>query len=296
MNLRLSVEEIPKRPVVNGNGFKGALSSSSVTSGSLTYSNSYTRDVLGRITGSTQSKAGTPYNFQYWYSTADRLEKVFYPSGRIVQYGADTAGRVANVQNGATGTNYATLSYDGSGQVSTMSLRNTITESYTRNDRSQLTGLTAGTQLSINLYPCPGGAVTSCASGNNGLIRAQAIAAPASGFSVTQNYLYDSGTRLTGVSEGSSWSEAYKYTDSGGLLTGNRWVDTTGRTGLPALTSQTPQAAGWFLTRNQISGWGYDSAGNLTAPGGGLQRAFHLRRGESDDVGDGERRERVICV
>ena len=56
-----------------------------MTSGSLTYSNSYTRDVLGRITGSTQSTAGTPYNFQYWYSTADRLEKVFYPSGRAAR-------------------------------------------------------------------------------------------------------------------------------------------------------------------------------------------------------------------
>ena len=74
--------------------------------------------------------------------------------------------------------------------------------------------------------------------------------------------------------KGRGGAKRINYVDGVGALTGNRWVDTTGRSGLPGLTSQTPQAPAWYLARNQISGWTHDGAGNLTVAGNGLQRTF----------------------
>ena len=245
-------------------GFKGALSSSSVVRGGLVYGVSYTFDGLGRTTGSTQVTAGNTYNFSYQYSLADRLEQMTYPSGRVVKYGSDTAGRVSDAKNGSTGSSYASLSYNGLGQVSSLALGNGLTETYSWNDRSQFVKLAAGTQLTLNLYPCAS-STTTCTSGNNGLMRSQEIVAP--GLDVTQTYGYDGGSRLTSVAEGTMFSESYQYTNTAGQLTGNRWV--SARTGqLPVLTSQTPQSASWFGTNNRISGWTYDEAGNITAVGG----------------------------
>jgi hypothetical protein len=100
-----------------------------------------------------------------------------YPSGRVVKYGADSAGRVATVQNGTTNVNYALLGYNGLGQVSSMTMGNGLVESYTWNDRSQFVKLSAVSKLTLSLYPCSGGA-TSCGSGNNVLVLSQGIQGP----------------------------------------------------------------------------------------------------------------------
>jgi len=56
-----------------------------------------------------------------------------------------------------------------------------------------------------------------------------------------------------------TWSEAYNYT-----LTGNRSL-TSDPTGLPTPTSEVPIGTGpAYTASNQISGWYYDCAGNVT--------------------------------
>ena len=158
-----------------------------------------------------------------------------------------------------------------------MTLGNGMVEQASWNDRFQLTGLTVGKtgltpSLALNYYHCAGSAV-ACASGNNGALRTQRIAG--GGLDVTQTYSYDGVNRLTAVGESGATpiQETYRYTDSTGNHLGNRWLDTgtSERSGLPALTLETPQAPGWFFTNNQINGWSTDSAGNVTSVGSMLR-------------------------
>jgi YD repeat-containing protein len=128
--------------------FRGALSS--VTAGGN--ATSYTHDGFGRILASTQTTAGTSYPaFQYQYSLLDDLTQITYPSGRIVQYSLDTAGRVGGVTGHMAGvsTPYISgLSYNAASAPLTIPFNNGITETHTWNDRLQHTGVSAGTAAS----------------------------------------------------------------------------------------------------------------------------------------------------
>lgn len=115
------------------------------------------------------------------------------------------------------------------------------------------------------LFPCPG-LVTTCSTGNNGNVRAQSIAF--SGFSSTQAYVYDNLSRLQTATESGTgtWSEGYQYSN-----VGNMWYGA--RSGLPALTVESPQSSSWFLASNRINGWTTGDSGNLESQGA-LARSF----------------------
>ena len=252
--------------------FKGALSGVSVTKDSATYSTAYTHDAVGRISASTQNVASIPYTFSYKYSLADRLEEMTYPSGRVVKYLPDSAGRVSTIQNGTSG-NYASIAYGNAG-IPTMTMGNGIVETTAWNSRFQVTGLTAqkppaAAALSLGFFRCAGLAAT-CTTGNNGTLRSQTIASPA--FSATQTYTYDGINRLQTAAEAGTgaWTEGYKQSN-----VGNMWYDTAPgvRTGLPSLSDESPQSAAWFLANNRINGWGTGASGNLESQGG-LPRTF----------------------
>ncbi len=181
------------------------------------------------------------------------------------------------MQNAANQLNYAQLSYTAPGDISSMTMGNSIVESTTWNDRLQPVKIQAGSQLTLGLFPCAGQA-TVCSSGNNGNVLAQTITIP--GLQVTQTYTYDSVNRLLSASEsggGSSWSEAYAYDDGNGHQTANRYVNPNPgvRTGLPNLTNETPTGPAWFGSNNRITsaGWTTDQAGNIQAVGG-MARSF----------------------
>src|SRR5262249_4038817 len=55
---------------------------------------------LGRISGSTQTTSGFSYPFSYEYKLNNSLEKVTYPSGRVVEYGYYASGRASRVAKG----------------------------------------------------------------------------------------------------------------------------------------------------------------------------------------------------
>jgi RHS repeat-associated protein len=99
---------------------------------------------------------------------------------------------------------------------------------------------------------------------NNGNLQSQTIKRYLQGATQqwSQSYGYTDGVnRLTSAGESGSWSENFGYDTYG-----NRWV--TNPVGLPGLTNETPQSSGWYLAKNQISGWGYDGAGNITSISG----------------------------
>ena len=60
-------------------------------------SQSYDYDAMGQVTAQTQTVGGYVYNLQYGYNLAGQLVKETYPSGKVVEYEIDAAGRLAKV-------------------------------------------------------------------------------------------------------------------------------------------------------------------------------------------------------
>ncbi|MGA7234050.1 MAG: hypothetical protein WBY44_00115, partial [Bryobacteraceae bacterium] len=250
--------------------FKGALSSVSAGTNSTTY----THDGFGRIVTSAQSTAGIVYpQFQYQYSLLDDLAQITYPSGRVVSYTLDAAGRVGGVSGamaGVTTPYVSALSYTAASAPLTIPFNNGVTESHTWNDRFQHTSVSAGSLLTLNFYPCDQGQ-TQCSSGNNGKIWRQDISVNGS-FQASQSYQYDALNRLSAVGERKAqasftpgcsdssavWSQQFNYD-----APGNRTVNCRGGNAVspPWEVSSISSATNRVLD----SGWTYDAAGNITA-------------------------------
>jgi RHS repeat-associated protein len=220
-------------------------------------------DGLGRVTNSSQTTNGTPYTFQYTYNLAGSITSTTLPSGRVINTTYDSAGRPYTVKStplGGTQTTYvSSASYATHGALSQIAMGNGITETTSFNARLQPVSIQAGNLLTLGYTYSP--------TQNNGNAQNQTITRPGVGY-WTQTYGYDGVDRLGSANESGtgSWSENYGYD-----LVGNRWV--ASRSGLPALTNETPQGQGWYLSNNQISGWGYDGAGNVTTIAG-VSRAY----------------------
>jgi YD repeat-containing protein len=176
----------------------------------------YTHDGFGRVSGSTQTTAGTPYTFSYTYSPTDQLASMTYPSGRVVAYTLDAADQVTEVtgtsKNGAATAYASGITYTAAGDLWSLPLHNGITETHSYNSRLQQTGITAGSLLSLGYNFCPSGTYP-CVSGNTGTPQSQTIGMP--GLNLTQTYTYSALNRLTGVTEtgtgGTTWSRGYGY-------------------------------------------------------------------------------------
>jgi YD repeat-containing protein len=259
---------------------KGALYSVETTAQNKT---TYTRDSLGRITGSAQITAGSsPYTFTYSYDRADFLTSMTYPSGRIVNYTPNNANQVAAIADPNKAQPYATnIQYSASGTLTQMTFGNSRTEARDLNARlqTQMIALCPGTTCgsrSLPLAPSTQNFLNLqlgySPTANNGNITSQTVSALGA-FSFTQSYEYDAKSRLNKVTEG-SWSQTYNY-DSASL--GNRWVtQTPGYSSMwpPALSVSpfTPtQSQHYQSATNQINvpaPTTHDNAGNQTNIGG----------------------------
>jgi len=76
-----------------GNFGKGRLTQIAEASGNI----NYTYDVHGRVTSETRGITGNTATTAYTYDAAGRLNRITYPSGRIVDYSFDALGRIAGV-------------------------------------------------------------------------------------------------------------------------------------------------------------------------------------------------------
>jgi RHS repeat-associated protein len=253
-------------------------------------------DPFGRVLSSRQVTGTAPaYLFGYSYNLAGGLTSITYPSQRVVSFGIDGAGRVSTIngvyQGNSSGYTCASIgnhtctsqaiSYAPHGGINSIPFNNLIVESVGYNDRLQPTSITANygqiSLLSLTYDYCYPFAAPC---GNNGNLKQQTIQRYNANWSPTtrtwtQTYDYDNANRLKSAVEGGvgSWSQSYGY-DSHGQ--GNMFTTQTGS--LPALDSETPQSESWFLSshgrvNNQITGWSYDSAGNLLQVGG-MARTF----------------------
>ena len=194
----------------------------------------------------------------YTYNRDGSLKQQTNPSGRVLTFTYDNAGRIANAagQIGAEPvTNYASsFGYAPHGAVKQLTLGNGLLESSQFNSRLQPTQLQAGSLLTLDFTYNPAGQSQK----NNGNVHEQKITAPGlpGGF-LTQTYSYDEVNRLASVVEG-GWSRSYGYD-----AYGNRWV--SGAVG-HTLPNSTPTAQTDFssstnrLLKNAAA---FDNAGNL---------------------------------
>ena len=132
-----------------------------------------------------------------------------------------------------------------------MKLGNGLSANTNYNSRLQPTSIAVGSLLTLTY--------TYSATQNNGNVASQTINRGSLG-SWTDSYGYDGVNRLTSAAESGTgtWSEGYSYS-----ATGNRWLTST-PAGLPAPTAEVPQGSSWYQASNQITGWYYDCAGNIT--------------------------------
>jgi RHS repeat-associated protein len=244
----------------------------SVTSTAGTTSNS-SCDALGRVLGSAQSIAGPgggSYIFNYSYWLNDSLKSMQYPSGKLVNYDIDNAGRAMRVYT-ATDTHAdltiaSTPPYRPDGRLTKMKFGNGLWETRDYQVPGVATVLSLGTtegaadrlELQYNY----------AATSNNGNLLSHVIKQGSTAWS--QTYDYDALNRLTCATEttgpspaGScsaqnSWRQTYGYDRFG-----NRWVESSSGFNFVDVHEFSTED---FIdkTTNRVVGQVYDPAGNLT--------------------------------
>jgi len=266
MSYNVGSTGVPATPAVNFTyGTNPALNNNGrlITVADGLGSESYTYDILGRITQTQKTISGTTYPFNYAYNSAGNLTSVTYPSGLVVQQNYDEIGRVSSILSGAT-TYASTFAYNPSGQMTGFNYGNGAVASFGYSpDRLQLTSLThvkgAQTLLSLAYNYGPAGSNNGQVSGitdNTGTQEA--------GRSVT--YTYDALNRLkTAVTTGSttypqwglSWTyDRYGNRQSQGILSG-----------CSGITCPTNSVTASATTNRLLAPYSYDADGNMTNDG-----------------------------
>jgi RHS repeat-associated protein len=228
-------------------------------------SGSYVYDVLGRITSETRTINGVTKNLSYGYNLDGSIATVTYPSGAVITYTPDSAGRVLSAIDNTNNINYATAATYGadgaligfiSGKSSSF---NGITNSFSFNQRLQPLNISAAspsaTVFSLN-YDFHSG------NGDNGNV-----------YGITNNkdttrnqaFTYDALNRLTSAQNAGTdctqhtvnsttkfWGNNYSYDAWGNLL------------GKSVTKCSAENLTLTALANNQLSGYGYDAAGNMT--------------------------------
>ena len=235
---------------------KSVISSESMTT--------YSYNALGQVATSSQAITGRETNsFSYdWYLNG-ALKKQVYPSGNIVNYPVDNAGRTTGVAVGST--YYASvLGHTPDGRITDMALGNGL---YEKRDYWP-----AGTPTTYSLRTTPGGGVLTelkyhfAASTNNGNVMKQEITRKNGSASTTttwtQNYTYDGVNRLSAANETGGWSRTYGYDQYGN----RRIASSSGITNNSSPSE--PTLHNHFTAANNrlnMTGVSYDAAGNQTA-------------------------------
>ena len=255
-------------PVVNyiydaGANAKGKLVSVTDQAGTATYR----YDVLGRLSSETRVISGVSKSMTYGYNLDGSISTLTYPSGSVVTYTPDSAGRVLSAVDSAHGINYvtgATYGPDSSlfGFVNGSGGAAAITNSFSYNKRLQPVSISASTPTQT-LFSI--GYDYHLNNGDNGAVFGIVNYKDANR---NQNFTYDALNRLvsaqnagtdctvmTGDHKTKYWGNAYTY-DVWGNLT-NKTVTKCSAEGMNRAS----------LVNNQLSGYSYDAAGNMTNDG-----------------------------
>lgn len=231
-------------------------------------------DPLGRVLTSRQTTNGLDaksFSYQYW--TGGALERVTYPSHRVVTYDVNGANRVTQVRNGVTGTNYMqSMQYKPSGSMSSATV-GTWSQTREYNSRLQARSLTVqngGASLLGLRWIYSGNydaTFEETGTDNNGDVRHERLQYPVSGSQqvVMRRYDYDAANRLTNYCE--PWDgttcQPGKRQQFGYDRFGNMWQEGSNSGGVPDLRQN---GSSWYVSggavRNRLASTAYDAAGN----------------------------------
>ena len=234
-------------------------------------------DALGRVLASTQMTGNQAYTMRYGYDRAGNLISQTYPSGKVVAYVYDGAGRMAGAKTGtddwyAGGTGTNAVSYEPHGGVKELLLGNGLWEQRRYNLRLQSTQIGLGTTKATGgLTPEGSGLLlldySYGAASNNGNLLSQRIRV---GTSLNQNqaYTYDALNRLTTAAEsgsGTAWSQTYTYDRYGNRRVTAGAVHGSNQALTPQSTADIAAGTNRLAGTKGVNTVAYDAAGNLTA-------------------------------
>jgi len=229
---------------------------------------------MGRIATEVRVSESVTKTSSYGYNQDGSVRSVTYPSTHVLNYTYNGAARATQVVDPAGPINYVTsATYTARGELSTSTNGfvsgsfGGITTANTYNSRLQPVLMSASSptasvlslcydfhsHASINLPPCSFAAATG---GDNGNV--YQIVNNRDG-NRTQNFAYDMLNRITqGNSSGPNWGETFTI-DAWGNLTNRGQV--TGKTNYELLNAAPAS------NQNQLPGFTYDAAGNMTQNG-----------------------------
>lgn len=211
-------------------------------------SESYSYDILGRITQVNRVIDGVSYPISYGYNLASELTSITYPSGRVVTQGYDPIGRLNLIAS--QGTNYlSSVQYNAASEPTSFNYGNGVAATFSYNTRMQLASLrySMGAADLLNL-------TYNYGSGNNGQIQSITDNLDASR---TASYTYDPWARLK-TAQTSQWGLSWDYDRYGNRKNQNV---TAGSAPAPQLTINPS------TNRITDTGFSYDLAGNMTQDG-----------------------------
>lgn len=223
-------------------------------------SESWTYDPMGRVLSTRRTTSGVTKDFIYAYNEGGSFKTLTYPSGRVIHYGYDAAGRSLSAVDQANATNYAlSAAYAPHGSLSSVVLAQAsgfsgITASFTYNNRLQ-----PGTILASS----PNGTVLDFAYAyNHGVSNNGNVLAVTNNRNPgrSQSFTYDELNRIkTAQSQATSGGDCWGL-DHGYDIWGNLLSATVTKCSVPMLSVG-------VNTLNRIDashGYQYDAAGNLT--------------------------------
>jgi RHS repeat-associated protein len=239
----------------------------------------YGYDDLGNITGSLHDITGYSGSLLFgynWYLNGS-LSSIQYPSGRLVSYDVDDAGRTNRAYS--PNTNYADLRlttvpypFAPDGRIAQMELGNGL---YERRDYNTPGTATAykletahvnGNNILVDDSILEELDYNFSGSANNGNLVSQVTKRQDATWTQTQNHEYDGVNRLSRAYESGTFNRYYGYDQQG-----NRWINSSLSSGPyynPDLREPTENNASFTNNRLLMSGLNYDNAGNQTAYSG----------------------------
>ena len=236
-------------------------------------------DALGRVLEHSvkPAAAASPYVFGYGYNELAQTSET-YPSGRVVTWSYDGAGRPSGVQgtkNEVTSTYAGEAHYAAHGALDRVQLKNQLWETSCFNTRQQMTRLAVGTTSTLATACAAAIAATDfaklrldygyAAGSNNGNVTSQTIWVD-QGQREQQTYTYDVLNRLKTVVAGTAWRQTYVYDRYGnraqlaGTVNGNLVLQ-DGLT--PQVTTDSESAVAVLYSGNRLAAATVDAAGNV---------------------------------
>ncbi|HEV2861442.1 MAG TPA: RHS repeat-associated core domain-containing protein [Pyrinomonadaceae bacterium] len=240
----------------------------------------YDYDLAGRTRRQRQAVGADAYELRYAYNLGGGLVSERYPSGRVVNYAYDDAGRLLSAGSGAT--SYASaMAYKPFGGLESMALGNGAVYSMAYSEsRLQLSGITLTHGASvIQKYEYKYGRVDAATGGvdetkNNGQI-ARIESTIGAQRQWQQRFSYDSLGRLSSAGEyrgddlGQSYLLNYDYDQFG-----NRYQKSERNQNNPVDQYWAEDGAYSPATNRLLSGLTYDPSGNVTIDGRFRMRAY----------------------